>query len=293
MTSTAKVAIIGATGQLGTDLTRAFGESAVPLSHADIEITDPASVQSVLGKIEPDVVINTAAVVNLRQCQSDPERCFRVNAIGSYHVAAACKSLGAAVALISSDYVFDGSKRGYVETDATGPLNVYGASKVAAEQLVSMANERHYIFRTSWLFGASASRKGHDFPRLMLHLANTQDEVRVVDDQFGSPTYSYDLAGVIKTLVAMPAPPGIYHLTNQGACSWYELAGEIFRLAGIRPRLTPIGTAEREEPYRRPRSTVLVNRRLEQIGLPLLRPWRVALSEYVRQFDLASLSSSS
>ncbi|MDO8729218.1 MAG: NAD(P)-dependent oxidoreductase, partial [bacterium] len=196
-----RVVIIGSDGQLGCDLMRVFGDRAIGLTHKDIEITDADMVFSVLSKLKPDVVINTAAIVKSEWCEINREACFKVNAYGAQNVAKASAAIGAVSVFISSDYVFDGHKQSFSESDIPVSLNVYGTSKLEGEQLTKTSNSRHYIIRTSWLFGVQVSHKGYDFPRLMLKVAREKGQVSVVNDQFGSPTYTYDLSLKIKQLV--------------------------------------------------------------------------------------------
>lgn len=283
-----RVVIIGSDGQLGHDLMLAFGDKAIGLTHKDIEITDAGMVFSVLSKLKPDVVINTAAIVKSEWCETNKEACFEVNAYGAENVAKASEAVGAVSVFISSDYVFDGRKKSFSEGDTTAPLNVYGESKLAGEQLTQKANSRHYIIRTSWLFGVQVSHKGHDFPRLILNRAREKGQVSVVNDQFGSPTYAYDLALKIKQLIDMEVPYGTFHITNQGACSWYHFAEEVLKLFDVHTNLVPIRTEESGSKLRRPVFSVLENRRLKDLNIELLRGWQDALADYevkVREQD--------
>ncbi|MEK9148009.1 MAG: dTDP-4-dehydrorhamnose reductase [Patescibacteria group bacterium] len=217
----AKIAVIGASGMLGYDLMNAGrpDDTLVGLAHADIEITDPASVAVALERCRPEVVINAVAIIKTELCETEPDRAFLVNAVGAYNVAKAAAGLGAAVVFISTDYVFDGSKPSFTEEDAPYPLNVYGASKLAGEILTKIANPKHFIIRTGWLFGKKVSHKGYNFVTLMLERAKSEAEVRVVNDQTGSPTYTLDLALKIYELIRHQAPFGIYHITNQGGAT--------------------------------------------------------------------------
>ena len=184
-----KILIIGSDGQLGYDLMRVFGKQAVGLTHKDIEIADFEHTRKVVKENNPDVVINTAAIVKLESCETEPRACFTVNAVGAYHVAKATAEVGAVIISISTDYVFDGSKKEFLEEDVVNPLNVYGASKAAGENLVKIANNKYYIIRSSSFFGFKIPHKGLDFPRRILDLASKEEPVEVVDDQISSPTY--------------------------------------------------------------------------------------------------------
>jgi dTDP-4-dehydrorhamnose reductase len=280
-----RVLILGATGQLGFDLVRAFGDAAHGLSHQDLDITRPDDVRALLKKSRPRVVINAAAVVRAEWCDEHAEECFRVNTLGAYHVARAADEIGAEVVFFSTDYVFDGTSEEADEESRTRPLNMYGASKAFAEVLIAMATARHWIIRCGWLFGLRVSRKGHDFPRLMLRKARTQTEVRVVNDQFGCPTYTRDLSHKVRELIERPVPYGIYHVSNQGTCSWFEFARRVFEIKGIRTPLQPIPTAESGTTIRRPRYSILRNRKLQDMGIPLLRDWQAALVEYFAELE--------
>lgn len=279
----ARIAIIGASGMLGYDLLRAAqaGDTAIGLSHEDVEITDPESVRAALEGAKPDVVINTAAITKTELCEVEPERAFTVNAVGVYHVAKAARELGAAIVYISTDYVFDGAKPSFSEDDEPRPLNVYGAAKLAGEHLTRLANPRYYIARTGWLFGKNVSHKGYNFVTLMLDKAKSQSEVRVVNDQHGTPTYTLDLATKIYELIQRRAPFGTYHITNQGDATWYEFAKAIFELSGMNPKLIPIATAESGSKIRRPPFSVLENTKLGELGIEPLRPWPEALRVYL------------
>ncbi|MDP1719262.1 MAG: dTDP-4-dehydrorhamnose reductase, partial [bacterium] len=253
-----KIVVIGADGQLGFDLMRVFGGQAVGLTHKDIEVKDRTGVLKKISEIKPDVVINTAAIVKAEWCELNEEECLAVNAIGAGNVAEAAAVVGAVSVQISTDYVFDGSKESFSEDDRPNPLNVYGLSKLEGERSVQQNNPKHYIVRSGWFFGKHIPHKGLDFPRLMLKLAQEKPEVRVVNDQFGSPTYTKDLAEKIKEILERPAPFGIYHITNQGRVSWYDLAKKTFEFAGVKTPLIPISTGESGTKIKRPGCSLLV-----------------------------------
>lgn len=282
------VAIIGADGQLGFDLVRAFGKGwrVAPLTHTDIDVVDAAAVRSKILEIKPSVIINTAAFHKVEDCEKNPEKSFAVNALGAYHVARAAAEVDAAVVYISTDYVFDGDRKSFEEDDPVRPLNVYGASKAAGEILTHIGNPGYYIVRTCGLFGDHPSKKGHNFVTLMLRLAKEGKEISVVNDQIVSPTYTKDLSEKIRELVEKKVPAGIYHLTNQGSVSWYEFATLIFKLAGITPRLRAVTSAERPSPVARPAVSILENRALARAGIAALRPIEAALRDYLREFSI-------
>ena len=281
-----KVLLIGANGQLGSEIPAAWPDDEVlPLTRAHLDVTDAAAVWHVITAARPDVVINTAAFHKVELCERDPETSFRVNAMAACSVAAAAQAAGAAVVYISTDYVFPGdSGRPYAEDAARRPLNVYGVSKVAGEDLVAIACERHYIIRSSGLYGVrGASGKGGNFVETILKRAAETGRLQVVADQTLSPTATYDLARGIRTVVT-GAPPGRYHVTNQGAVSWFEFATLAVRLTGLAERTTiePIASQTWDTALRRPAYSVLENAALRALGLPLLRPIDEALAAYLR-----------
>ena len=280
-----KVAVIGAPGQLGQDLMRVFDENAVGFAHQDLDVTDEASVASAISSAEPDWVLNTAAFHRVDDCQLDPMSTFAVNAVGALNVARAAADVGSGVVFYSTDYVFGGEDRErdhpYEEGDSPHPLSVYGTSKVAGEQLVAQANPRHLVVRSAGLYGTATSRKGWTFPELMLNKARTEGFVRVVTDQVLSPTFTADLALKTKELIEHDAV-GLFHLTNDGECSWYEFARGAFDLAGVEAEMEPIESGQFRQRARRPSYSALTTARLQNMGLSPLRPWKEALSDYLR-----------
>ena len=282
-----RVAVLGSTGQLGTDLVRVLERSAAyqsfPLSHSLLDCTEPESVRRVLSSLSPDVVVNCAAFVRVDDCEEQPEAAFRVNALGARFVAEACAALDATCVYISSDYVFDGEKgEPYTEKDAPSPLSVYGVSKAAGEQLVRISLEKHHIVRCSGLFGvAGASGKGGNFITTMLRMARDGRDIRVVDDQRFSPTSTEALAGKIAWLMTT-GEYGTWHITCQGECTWYELAVAVFRLAGLEPKLNPITSEAFGAKAKRPSYSVLEHGRLKRMGADDLPHWHDALEQYLR-----------
>lgn len=280
-----RTVVIGAAGQLGSDIVRLWpAGDTIGLAHADIEIADREQVVAVLRTHEPDLVVNTAAFHNVDLCESEPERAFQVNALGAMNVADASRELGAALMFISTDYVFAGDLgRPYTESDAPTPVNVYGASKAAGEQLVRSRLDGHYIVRTSGLYGeAGASGKSGNFVQRMLELARNGKDLHVVDDQVLSPTFTYDLAQQLSRL-AQSGRYGTYHVTNGGACSWYEFTAKIFSLTATDAALSPTTTAEFGAKARRPAYSVLCNAALREAGLLPLRDWPEALADYLHR----------
>lgn len=284
-----KVLVIGANGQLGTDLCRHLakkGYKFVPLTHSDIEVTDMESVKSALFKHTPDVIINTAAFVRVDDCELNPDSGFRVNALGARNVAVATQEIGAKIVFISTDYVFGrdySRKEPYTEFDEPAPLNVLGDTKVAGEKFVLCLCQKHFIIRASGLFGvAGSSGKGGNFVETILKLARERDELKVVNDQIFSPTYTRDLAAKIAQLINTEYY-GIFHITNKDACSWYDFAREILRLTGSKTPVTAITSDQYPQKAKRPNFSVLDNYHLRLLGMDDMRPWSEALAEYLKE----------
>jgi len=278
-----RVAVIGANGQLGSDLVQAFADwDLVPLTHADIEICDFVHTRQVLERIKPDVVINTAAFVRVDDCEDEVSKAFWVNAFAVRNLAQVCADLDCMLVHISTDYVFDGKKREpYTEEDLPNPINVYGTSKLAGEHFVQAICPKHLIIRTSGLYGkAGSSGKGGNFVETMIRLAEEGKSIRVVADQVLGPTYTKDLAERLGELVRTGAH-GLYHVTNSGQCSWYEFAREIFELLSLRPDLAPTTTAAYKTKAQRPAYSVLGNARLSQLGYGAMRTRWEALRDFL------------
>jgi dTDP-4-dehydrorhamnose reductase len=286
-----RVAVLGSTGQLGQDLMQVFGEEAVGLSHQDLDVSDGVGVISKIHSLNPDWVINTAAYHRVDDCEINPTLSFTVNALGAQNVARAASYAGAGVVFFSTDYVFGGQNRGrdqpYQETDNLNPLNVYGVSKAAGEQLVMQANEQHIVVRSAGLYGTATSRKGWTFPELMLDKAEREGSVSVVTDQALSPTFTKDLASKTKELIERDAT-GLFHLTNDGECSWFEFAQAVFDLAQVEVKMEPIQTGRTQRRARRPSYSALTSVHLDEVGSSPLRPWREALSAYLAAKGLSS-----
>jgi dTDP-4-dehydrorhamnose reductase len=283
------VVIIGANGQLGTDLQPALRDFRItPLSHAQLDVCDNARSRAVLAELRPDAVINTSAYHKVDVCEDEPGSSFAVNANAPYSLARLAAELDFTLLHFSTDYVFDGRARApYAEDALPNPLNVYGVSKLAGERLVCNFCPRHYVLRTTGLFGvAGASGKGGNFVETMIRLGKSGNPVRVVDDQVLTPTATADLATAVAALLQRedrePVPYGLYQVTNAGGCSWFEFARAIFELSGIKVDLSPITTAESGSKARRPAYSILGHRRWVEQGMAELRPWRDALADYLR-----------
>jgi len=249
----------------------------------ELDITDAALVYARMRELKPDVVINCASYTNVDACEHNVDLAYTVNAIGARNLAVASHEIGATIVQISTDYIFsgegvrdhDGAIRAYVESDRPGPINVYGKSKLAGEEMVRAYNPRHIIFRTAWLFG-----EGTNFVRTMRTLARDHDSVTVVNDQWGNPTSTKELARLILDVLRRPAY-GIFHATCEGVCTWYEFACEIFRLQGMPTQVVPCTTAEYPRPARRPRYSMLENRAACLHGAYTMAHWKDALKEYL------------
>jgi dTDP-4-dehydrorhamnose reductase len=280
-----KIAVIGADGQLGTDVVKAFaanGDEVVGLTHADIELSDPSSVSARLGADRPQVIVNTAAMHHVDKCEADPAKAFAVNGLGAKNLALAAKETGAVLMHVSTDYVFDGEKTTpYVETDAPRPLNAYGNSKLSGEYFVRVTAPKHFVLRTSAIYGKSPCRAkgGLNFIELMLKLARERGEVRVVDDEIVSPTSTRDIARQTVTL-SRSDKYGLYHATAESSCSWYAFAKEIFDMTGTKVNLIKAGPNEFPIKVPRPKYSVLENANLKKYGLNVFRTWQEGLREY-------------
>lgn len=283
-----KVAVIGANGQLGADVVRAFtaeGDLVTALTHQEIELSDAHSVLKAVGERTPALIVNTAAMHHVEKCEGEPDRAFAVNAIGARNLALAAREIGAVLIHVSTDYVFDGSKRAaYSEQDAPRPLNVYGNSKLSGEYFVRSTTEKHFVLRTSAIYGKDACRAkgGLNFVELMLKLAKERSGMRVVDSEIVSPTPTVDLARQMVALSRTEAY-GLYHATSEGSCSWHEFAREIFALTNTRTNLEVARPDEFPAKVPRPNYSVLENCALKKKGLNLFRPWQEGLREYIGQ----------
>jgi dTDP-4-dehydrorhamnose reductase len=279
-----RISIIGAGGQLASDLARALSAHELTrLRHQDFDVCDADQVSAMLREAKPEVVINTAAYHRVDDCESEVGRAFEVNSVAPIRLAQVCREMNATLVHISTDYVFGGQEKRepLSEEDFPAPVNVYGASKLAGEFGVRAVSDNHILVRTCGLYGvAGASGKGGNFVQLMLRLAGEGKEIKVVDDQVCTPTYTRDLADAIVALIER-GERGLFHVTGQGECSWYRFAEEIFRLAGVQPSLTPTTTEAFGARATRPPYSVLDNAHLRAVGLEDLRPWQEALEAYL------------
>ena len=291
-----KVAVIGATGQLGKDVSAVFeesGDTVTRLGHGDIEISSPESVKKCLEAVQPEIVINTAAYHHVEKCEADPATTFSVNAIGARNVAQATAALGAKLVHISTDYVFDGNKKTpYTEQDSALPLNVYGNSKLSGENFVRSVNPKHFVLRVSGLYGANPCRAkgGANFVETMLKLSHEREELRVVDDEFATPTPTIEVARQL-VLLARTSEYGLYHATAEGFCSWYQFARAIFDATGTKVRLERARPGEFPAKVPRPKYSVLENQALKAKSLNIFQPWEKGLENYLAGRKQASAFS--
>ncbi|MCL4439098.1 MAG: dTDP-4-dehydrorhamnose reductase [Firmicutes bacterium] len=275
------ILITGANGMLGHALTATLSQhhNLTGLDLPDVDITDLSALKSAVSSHRPDLIINAAAYTDVDSCETNIDLAFAVNATGPRNLAVVCSELNIPIVHISTDYIFNGTGTSpYKEGDTPNPQSVYGKSKLQGEQYIRELTNKHYIIRTSWLYG----QHGKNFVDTMLRLGRERDEISVVNDQVGSPTYTVDLAGAISELIMEPAY-GTYHITNSGICSWYDFTLEIFKQAGIEGvKVKPITTEELNRPAPRPRNSVLDNHMWQQMGKQPLRHYKEALKDYLQ-----------
>jgi dTDP-4-dehydrorhamnose reductase len=289
-----RITVIGSTGQLGTDLMKVLSNKheILGLTHRDVEVTEHSSCK-VLTERQPDVIINTAAFHKTDQCEEEPLKTFSVNALGARNISTVSKEIGATAVFISTDYVFDGFKNEpYIEDDVPNPINTYGISKLAGE-FYTKQNPKQYIMRVASLFGvAGASGKGGNFVETMITQAKKNEPISVVDDMWMSPTYTKDAALAIKRIVESQLPFDTYHASNQGYCTWFQFANEIFRATGLNPTVKPTKTNQLQTSARRPAFSALKNVKLLKHGIEM-RGWKEALHAYLAEKGYAQKQQSS
>jgi dTDP-4-dehydrorhamnose reductase len=276
-----RVVITGTTGQVGAELAAAFvGHDIIAVARPAFDLLDDRSVRDAIIGAAPDLVVHPAAFTDVDGCERDPRLAYRTNALGTRYVALAAREVGARLVVVSTDYVFDGTKGAdYVEWDEPHPLSIYGHSKLAGEREAMALHDRCYVVRTSWVY----SPRGRNFVKTMLRLAAERPELTVVDDEHGGPTLAADLARAIARLIEKPIY-GVYHLANAGSCSRYDLARRAIERAGLSATVTPISTTEflrrHPLPARRPANTTLANVAGSAIGVQLPR-WEESLDRFV------------
>jgi dTDP-4-dehydrorhamnose reductase len=279
-----KILVLGAQGQLGTELVRTNpGHTLVSHTRSDVDLTEATALDSYVRATAPDVVINTVAFNQTEQCETEPNAAWAVNTLAPRSLAGLCVEVGARLVHFSTDFVFDGTKRApYVESDAPNPINVYALSKYGGERFVLAASTRHLVCRTAGLYGAAGSRiKGGNFVQAIRSRAQKGESLKVVNDIALSPTSAGDVAAQVWVLLEKPEAGGVVHLTNSGGCTWFEFAQAILEESGLRVPLMPIPSSAWPGKMRRSPDTRLSSQRLFSLGLKPLRPWREALAAYL------------
>jgi len=276
-----KVFVTGAKGQLGHDVVNELekrGHTAIGVDIEEMDITDKDAVKRVITQVSPEAVVHCAAYTAVDAAEEQVELCHRVNGLGTENMAEVCKELNCKLMYISTDYVFNGQgTRPWEPDDERAPLNVYGQTKYEGELAVE-ALEKYFIVRIAWVFGVN----GKNFIKTMLNLGKTRDHLTVVDDQVGSPTYTYDLARLLVDMIETEKY-GRYHATNEGVCSWYEFACEIFKKAGIEITVSPVSSNEYPAKAKRPQNSRMDKSKLKEMGFKPLPTWQDALERYLKE----------
>lgn len=274
-----KILITGANGQLGREIQKQYKDTSAELILTDVkdlDITDTKAVYEMVEDKKPNIIINCAAHTQVDKCEEQWDLAYKINAIGPKNLAEAAYRVGAEIVQVSTDYVFDGeATEPITEFDTPNPKSAYGKTKLEGEKFVKELNPKHYIVRTAWLYG-----DGNNFIKTMLKLSETHKELKVVNDQVGTPTSTVDLARVIKNLVENKNY-GTFHCTCKGICSWYDFAKEIFRQKGLDIKVNPCTTEEFPRPAKRPKYSVLRNYMLELTTGDITRDWKESLKEYL------------
>lgn len=284
-----KILILGAKGMLGTDLAEVFKHYKPYLWDSNkLNITNKKQVYKKISQIKPNIVINAAAYTNVDGCETDKNNCIKVNSKAPGYIAKACKACSSVLIHYSTDYIFSGRKKeGYKEKDKINPINIYGKSKAEGEKEIQKYTDKYYIIRTSWLFGPSKTNpRAKNFVKTMLQLSKNNDKLTVVNDQFGRPTYTKDLAQKTKEIIESKKPFGIYHITNQGTTTWYKFAKKIFELAKIKIKIEPTTSKKFIRPAKRPKYSVLINTKLTKT-----RNWQIALKEYINTLKFKKIKT--
>ena len=279
-----KVLVTGVKGQLGYDVVKELekrGMEAIGVDIEEMDIMDAASVEMVIGSTAPDAVIHCAAYTAVDAAEDNVELCRKVNAEGPQNIANECKKLDIPMIQISTDYVFDGmGEQLWQPEDKREPVSVYGQTKYEGELAVQNTLEKYFIVRIAWVFGVN----GKNFVKTMLNLGKTRDKLTVVCDQFGSPTYTYDLARLLVDMVQTDKY-GVYHATNEGFCSWYDFACEIFKQAGIEVEVVPVTSDQYPTKAKRPFNSRMSKDKLEENGFERLPAWQDALGRYLQEIE--------
>lgn len=279
-----RIIITGCNGQLGREINRLYeGNRDIELINTDVEdldITDINDVINLSKRVQPYAIVNCAAYTAVDACEINKDIAFKVNALGPRNLAIAARETGAKLMHVSTDYVFDGTKKTpYYESDPLCPQSVYGSTKAEGEKMVQQMADRFFILRTAWLYG-----EGKNFAKTMLRLAETNDVVKVVGDQYGTPTSAYELAKAMGSLL-FTDNYGIFHATCEGSCNWAEFAEEIFRLAGKSTKVQPITTAEYGAPANRPANSILENYMFKMTNGHQFADWHDAIEKYLKELQ--------
>ena len=277
-----KILVTGVKGQLGYDVVKALesrGYQPVGVDREEMDLMNNNMIQNLIMNLKPEAIIHCAAYTAVDQAEDEVEICYQINAEAVKVMAECAKKLDIPMIYISTDYVFDGTKASeYVETDIPNPINVYGASKLKGEQYVQQLLEKFYIVRISWVFGIN----GNNFIKTMQRLGNEQDQLNIIHDQVGSPTYTAHLAPLLVDMIETDQY-GIYHATNEGYCSWYEFADEIFKQSQLDVMLHPITTDQYKTKAKRPLNSKMSKQKLSDYGFHRLPTWQEALKNYINQ----------
>lgn len=281
-----KVLVTGSTGQLGLEIENQLKDKyqLILTNRKNLDITDFQQTMDFVNLHKPDIIINCAAFTAVDLCEQQEEDAYKSNAIGPKKLAVAANEINAKLIHISTDYVFDGEGikdktgniRPYIESDITNPQSAYGRTKLAGEKFITENINKYFIIRTAWLYG-----EGKNFVRTMINLSKTNDAVQVVNDQIGNPTSTTELTNMIEKLIETEEY-GIYHGTCEGYCSWYDLTCEIFKIMNIKTNVIPVTTDEFPRPAKRPKYSVLDNKKLNELGIYKFKTWQDALNIYLR-----------
>ena len=276
-----KVLVTGVKGQLGYDVVKDLekrGHQPIGVDRDEMDLMDNEAIRTFIMNLKPEAIIHCAAYTAVDKAEEEVETCYQINAEAVKVISECAKELDVKLIYISTDYVFDGTKEGeYVETDLPNPINVYGASKLKGEQYVQTLLEKYYIVRISWVFGVN----GNNFIKTMRRLGSERDELNIINDQVGSPTYTADLAPLLVDMMETDKY-GIYHATNEETCSWYEFANEIFKQSGIEVKTNPITTDQYPTAAKRPMNSRMSKAKLKAYGFNLLPTWQEALAHYLK-----------
>lgn len=279
-----KVLVTGVRGQLGYDVLRVFsgaGHDVFGTDYEELDFTNEDSVNSVITEYKPDVVVHCGAYTAVDNAEDDREKAYNVNVNGTRYIANACKKVDAKMIYISTDYVFDGQgEEAFLPEDEKNPVNYYGETKGLGEEAVRAVLEKYFIVRISWVFGVN----GKNFVKTMLRLGSEKESLTVVDDQIGSPTYTYDLAELLLSMIDTKKY-GIYHATNEGYCSWCEFAKEIMKLAKLDCKVEAVTSDQYPTKAKRPKNSRMSKDKLEENGFERLRDWKIALEEYIKELE--------